>query len=101
MSKRKMGGLDSPVVAHDTLPKRLSSKLAIPRSGSSQLLLNNNEVDQNAGYKFKTKIVCTLGPSSRDLDTLKKMLRHGMNVARFNFSHGSHEVCQFSPRFRF
>ncbi|MGE1062034.1 pyruvate kinase [Megasphaera paucivorans] len=39
----------------------------------------------------KTKIVCTLGPSSDSPEILDDMLRSGMNVARFNFSHGSHE----------
>ncbi|MEG1742807.1 MAG: pyruvate kinase, partial [Clostridia bacterium] len=39
----------------------------------------------------KTKIVCTLGPSTTDEKTLEEMLRNGMNVARLNFSHGSHE----------
>ena len=38
----------------------------------------------------KTKIVCTLGPSTDDPSVLRGMLDAGMNVARFNFSHGSH-----------
>lgn len=41
--------------------------------------------------KKRTKIVCTIGPASSDRDTLKRMVRQGMNVARLNFSHGSHE----------
>ena len=39
----------------------------------------------------KTKIVCTLGPSSNTPEIIEKMIKAGMNVARFNFSHGSHE----------
>lgn len=39
----------------------------------------------------KTKIVCTLGPASRDAETMEAMLKAGMNVARLNFSHGTHE----------
>ncbi len=38
----------------------------------------------------RTKIVCTLGPSCRDEETMTAMLRAGMNVARMNFSHGDH-----------
>lgn len=39
----------------------------------------------------KTKIVCTLGPSSGDIDIIKKLINHGMNAARINFSHGTYE----------
>ena len=39
----------------------------------------------------KTKSVCTLGPASRDEKVMAGMLRAGMNVARLNFSHGTHE----------
>lgn len=39
----------------------------------------------------KTKIICTLGPSTADESILKELMLSGMNVARFNFSHGTHE----------
>ena len=39
----------------------------------------------------KTKIICTLGPSTDQEGVLRELVANGMNVARFNFSHGSHE----------
>ncbi len=39
----------------------------------------------------RTKIICTLGPASSDRETIRKLIEAGMDVARLNFSHGSHE----------
>ena len=46
---------------------------------------------KEAHFMRKTKIVCTLGPASTNEETISKMLKNGMNVARINFSHGTHE----------
>ena len=39
----------------------------------------------------KTKIVCTMGPTTDEKEIIKKLIENGMNAARLNFSHGSHE----------
>lgn len=41
---------------------------------------------------LRTKIVCTIGPASREPDTLRALIRAGMDVARLNFAHGDQEV---------
>ena len=39
----------------------------------------------------KTKIICTMGPTTSDREVVKNLALNGMDIARFNFSHGSHE----------
>lgn len=39
----------------------------------------------------KTKITCTIGPASENIEVLRSLLKQGMNICRLNFSHGSHE----------
>lgn len=60
------------------------------RSYDSVLALTGRK----AGRHVNTGLVCTLGPSCADVDTLCEMLKSGMNIARFNFSHGSIESQQ-------
>ncbi|XBI26957.1 hypothetical protein VPH35_051539 [Triticum aestivum] len=66
-------------------------------------MVSNGELSQPQAGEYglavmrrrpKTKIVCTLGPASRSVDMIEKLLRAGMCVARFNFSHGSHDYHQ-------
>ncbi len=39
----------------------------------------------------KTKVVCTMGPNTNDRELMRSLIKNGMDVARFNFSHGNHE----------
>ncbi|GFY93568.1 pyruvate kinase family protein [Actinidia rufa] len=58
-------------------------------------MADSMEVDEcEKQRRPKTKIVCTLGPASRSVEMIEKLLMVGMNVARFNFSHGSHAYHQ-------
>ena len=61
------------------------------RPGQTGILDNGDAASDGT---FKSKIICTLGPVSRTVEILEEMLRAGMSVARFNFSHGSHEYHQ-------
>ena len=39
----------------------------------------------------KTKVICTMGPNTNDRELIKQLALSGMDIARFNFSHGDHE----------
>ena len=43
----------------------------------------------------KTKVDCTMGPNTNDKEVMRKLIQNGMDVARFNFSHGDHEEQKF------
>ena len=46
--------------------------------------------ERNSMSTKRTKIVCTMGPATESDEVLRELIKNGMNVARFNFSHGSH-----------
>ena len=79
----------NPIPTSYTDPGQLNSVVSLRSSRISlESILNP------ASTFRKTKTVCTMGPRCWDKDTMRALLRAGMGVARFNFSHGDHEAHQ-------
>ncbi|KAJ1761913.1 Pyruvate kinase [Coemansia sp. RSA 2523] len=62
-----------------------------PRNTSRLQWLGSLDINQEPAHVRKSSIICTLGPKTQTVEMIVELRKAGMNIARMNFSHGSHE----------